>query len=83
MTFFKWLKEQTRRSDMVGDVARDAVADPHHKGNMLRWWMEHITTEHDACAGAIDALETAWREYQRYQYGPFARTGVPRIRGAK
>lgn len=28
MTFSEWLTKQKRRNDLVGDIARDAAADP-------------------------------------------------------
>ncbi|MFZ3266157.1 MAG: YozE family protein [Terriglobales bacterium] len=62
MTFWQWLKAQKRRTDPVGDLSREAIADEAHKGNTRSWWERHLA-QHNACDGAVDALDTAWEEF--------------------
>ncbi len=67
MTFWQWLKTQKHRSDPVGDLSRDAIADEHHKGNTRRWWVRHLTG-HGACGNATSAFSRAWQEYGGKQW---------------
>jgi hypothetical protein len=64
-TFWQWLKEQKRRDDLVGDLARDAAHDPACKRNTLSWWEDHLNRL-GACPGAKDALLDAWAGYLRF-----------------
>ena len=63
MTFWRWLQTQKDRSDPVGDLSRDAIADEHCKGTTRRWWERYMTEKHDACGDALSALDRAWYEY--------------------
>ncbi len=65
MTGFKaWLKTQTHRDDPVGDIARDAAADPlWPRGNAkLGTLIEHLESSGGSPA-AIEALRGAYDEW--------------------
>lgn len=65
MTGFKaWLKAQTQRNDPVGDIARDAAADPRWpRGNArLSTLIEHLEFN-GASPAAVEALRDAYGEW--------------------
>lgn len=68
LTFWQWLKDQNRRQDPVGDLSRDAIDDPHHKGSTPEWWLEHLMDSHYTCDSAFNALRQAWQEYDNLDY---------------
>lgn len=69
-TFRAWLKQQRKRNDAVGDLARDTVADLRcWHGKTARHLMLHMIAEHDAIPGAIKALGQAWAEYREATEG--------------
>jgi len=60
-TFRQWLKQQEKRDDPVGDLARDVKAD--RPGVSSVEGLRRVLEEHGAFQGAMDALETAAGEY--------------------
>lgn len=63
-TFKRWLARQAHRRDHVGDLAGDARHDSDFPtASSLDPYRDHLT-DLGACAGAHDALECAWLEYQ-------------------
>ena len=64
--FITWLEAQKPRKDPVGDLAGDFCESSccrHAQTPMgLR---RHMTAEHSACQGALDALERAQKEWQQ------------------
>jgi uncharacterized protein YozE (UPF0346 family) len=62
MTFAEWLAAQAGRNDVVGDFARDAVADRNAPtgGANHEEWRRYLKGAPDA----LCALDEAWREYQ-------------------
>jgi hypothetical protein len=69
-SFLAWLKAQTKRDDIVGDLARDAAKDPrtpHGRATKQQW--------RDYLGGAqhiVTALEEAWAEFLRSEPSPRA-----------
>ncbi len=79
MTGFKaWLKAQTHRDDPVGDIARDAAADPRWpRGNAkLGTLIEHLEA-HGASPAPIEALRDAYGKW----CGPSVTGWLKRERG--
>lgn len=67
MDFVTWLRTQTNRDDMVGDIAEDVYGDqcmprPATYQDALR----HINTSHTPTALAKDALSAARVIYEHY-----------------
>lgn len=67
-TFWQWLKLQTDRHDLVGDVARDAVQDDTfpRRAKTYDRVKTYLTSLH-ACEGALLGLAKAFHEWQRFQ----------------
>ena len=66
ITFISWLRQQVKRNDRVGDLARDAKLDskkPHAK--TVGAWTRYLE-ERNAAPGAITAAKQAWQEYGQY-----------------
>lgn len=64
MEFKSWLKRQANRNDMVGDLARDARDDSGFlQDGSLEEYRTYLETK-DACDGAKEALNEAYKEYQ-------------------
>lgn len=65
MTFNQWLKNQIKRDDPIGDVARDAAMDERRKpynGDRKTW--HNFLSLAGACREAHQALDEAWDEYE-------------------
>ncbi len=59
--FSTWLRARRTESSAVGDLARDVACDPEWPApRTLDQAREHLTRKR-ACAGALRALEEAWR----------------------
>jgi hypothetical protein len=65
ISFVDWLAGQTRRRDAIGDLARDTRRDVTWPpgGKVSRAKLRAHLEGHDAIAGALDALDTAWDEW--------------------
>ena len=63
--FVDWLASQTRRRDAIGDLARDTRRDPTWPppGKVNRSKLRARLDAHDAIPGALDALDSAWDEW--------------------
>jgi len=63
-TFYQWLRQQDKRDDRVGDLARDAQRDSAWpKGAISAEPIERHLNGVNACAGALRSLEQAWGEF--------------------
>jgi len=64
LSFSRWLRCQQTRNDPVGDLAADVCYDPTWpRGRKLETFLKHLEQK-DACFGATDALQRAWREFE-------------------
>lgn len=64
--FISWLKEQADRHDPVGHLAYDLKDDTKaRRFKTYTRFKEYLENETSACDGAKDALERAWKEYNR------------------
>ena len=72
--FTTWLKAQRGRDDAVGDLARDAAADPHwpKAAKSLPRLLDYLAGR-GACPGAVEACRRAWAEFRAE--GPRSPTG--------
>ena len=63
-TFWAWLRQQAKRDDRVGDVARDAQRDKETPRRSSRHedWETHLRGMY-ASEAAIDSLQQAFKEY--------------------
>jgi hypothetical protein len=67
LTFTRFLRRQRRREDPVGDLARDWIADVGRgkpRGAYKLPALLRYLEDRNACQGALDAAEHAWREWQ-------------------
>ena len=63
-TFRNFLSTKRYEKSTIGDLARDVKHDPFYpKEDDFDIWYRHLT-KNDACNGAIEALEKAWKEYE-------------------
>lgn len=63
--FVIWCKEQVKRNDAVGDIARDIVADEEFPATgLIAVMVGHIKKYPNHSDKAIDALKKAWAEYR-------------------
>jgi uncharacterized protein YozE (UPF0346 family) len=67
MDFITWLKNQYKRNDLVGDLARDTRADSDMPAEcktykQFKEYLEDICV----CDGAFEALKRAHEEYNKY-----------------
>lgn len=65
-TFRSWLKQQVKRDDRVGDVARDALADARircWRGRTPRSLRRHMQWDHAAIPAAVESLDQAAQEF--------------------
>lgn len=61
-SFLAWLKAQTKRDDVVGDLARDAAKDPctpHGRATKGQWRDYLGSAQH-----IVRALDEAWAEFR-------------------
>jgi len=64
VTFLRWLKQQSDRSDVVGDLARDVLADKCLKYvRTAEGLRAHIRSHSCEISGALRALDKAVREF--------------------
>ena len=62
--FTTWLRDQARRDDMIGDLARDMIGDagwPRPTTERATIWYLH---GRGACGGALEAVQRAWCEWR-------------------
>ena len=73
-SFAAWLRNQRRRDDPVGDLARDAAADRHwpKAAKSLPRLLDYLAGR-GACPGAVEACRRAWAEFRAE--GPRSPTG--------
>jgi uncharacterized protein YozE (UPF0346 family) len=65
-SFYRWLSGQKHRTDPVGDLARDAVADAQFpRCKTRRCEFEDYFWSVGASKSAIVALRRAWTEYRK------------------
>jgi uncharacterized protein YozE (UPF0346 family) len=64
-SFAAWLRNQRRRDDPVGDLARDAAADRHwpKAAKSLPRLLDYLAGR-GACPGAVEACRRAWAEFR-------------------
>jgi hypothetical protein len=62
INFITWLRQQSKRNDSVGDVARDTVADKECNCKTYESFKRYFETVH-ACNGAMRSLDRAYKEY--------------------
>jgi len=64
-SFVAWLRNQRRRDDPVGDLARDAAADRHwpKAAKSLPRLLDYLAGR-GACPGAVEACRRAWAEFR-------------------
>lgn len=67
--FSRWLLKQKDRNDPVGDLAVDADYDNDwpHKAESFWKFLDYLRGC-NACQGAIDALERAWKEFYEFLF---------------
>lgn len=64
-SFRKWLLEQARRNDLIGDLTTDVKNDSDRPAfATYEEWHAHLTRR-GACKEAKAALRLAWNEFQR------------------
>jgi hypothetical protein len=65
MTFVEWLANQTRRRDVIGDLARDTRRDGDWPppGKVSRSKLRAHLEARGAITEALDALDAAWDEW--------------------
>ena len=75
-SFAAWLRNQRRRDDPVGDLARDAAADRHwpKAAKSLPRLLDYLAGRR-ACPGAVEACRRAWAEFRAER--PRSPTGRP------
>ncbi|WP_329057257.1 sterile alpha motif-like domain-containing protein [Streptomyces sp. NBC_01453] len=67
MSFTAWLKTHANQSSAIGDLARDVSADPEWPSRSGRQGQLDYLEGRSAVAGAIQALERAWTQYEAYR----------------
>lgn len=60
----RWLAQQRRRHDPVGDLARDVAADDSWPTDSRRRDLHTYLARMNACDGAHRALDRAWFEWR-------------------
>lgn len=69
LSFYRWLKHQQNRDDIVGDLAKDLYRDkvfsalPIKSINAVRLYIREKTTH----TAIHNALEQAWTEFKEYR----------------
>lgn len=69
MTFFEWMKEQIKRDDIVGDLARDMVDDARFNSldiQTVEEWKKRIWRE-TTWENVRKAFQLAQNEYKAQQ----------------
>ncbi|WP_091923980.1 YozE family protein [Burkholderia cepacia] len=63
-SFLTWIKQQAKRDDPVGDLARDVRRDANApKGRVSKTgWLGYLRAS-SASSGAIEAFREAWEEF--------------------
>lgn len=63
MKFSEWLKRFIGQQSAIGDLARDVLRDRTAPAlNSRQEWRLHLDSR-NACDGALDAFELAWKRY--------------------
>ena len=65
MTFFEWLKDQVKRDDLVGDIARDIIDDARINSldyQTVKEWKQRVEFQTSSEA-VLKAFKLAQREY--------------------
>ena len=64
-SFAAWLRNQRRRDDPVGDLARNAAADRHwpKAARSLPRLLDYLAGR-GACPGAVEACRRAWAKFR-------------------
>ena len=63
MKFSEWLKQFIGQQSAIGDLARDVLRDRTAPAlNSRQEWRLHLDSR-NACDGALDAFELAWKRY--------------------
>ena len=63
MKFSEWLKQFSGQQNAIGDLARDVLRDRTAPTLSSRQdWRLHLDSR-NACDGALDAFELAWKRY--------------------
>ena len=63
MKFSEWLKQFSGQQNSIGDFARDVLRDRTAPAlNSRQEWRLHLDSR-NACDGALDAFELAWKRY--------------------
>ena len=63
MKFSEWLKQFSGQQNAIGDLARDVLRDRTAPAlNGRQEWRLHLDSR-NACDGALDAFERAWKRY--------------------
>ena len=63
MKFSEWLKQFSGQQNAIGDLARDVLRDRTAPAlNSRQDWRLHLN-DRNACDGALDAFELAWKRY--------------------
>ena len=63
MKFSEWLKQFIGQQSAIGDLARDVLRDRTAPALSSRQeWRLHLDSR-NACDGALDAFELAWKRY--------------------
>ena len=71
-TFKRWLATQIDRDDPIGDLAKDAKADPAWRSAKISQYSdaESFLRNKRACFEAMETLEFAYREWELYRRNP-------------
>lgn len=68
-SFTAWLKTHTAQRNAIGDLARDASADPDWPSRKGRQGQLEYLEERGAIPAAIETLDRAWVQYEAYLAG--------------
>lgn len=65
ISFTRWIRQQTRRDDAIGDLARDIGQDRCWPGRARsrQAYLEHLVYHHEASRVALVAFEKAYEEW--------------------
>jgi hypothetical protein len=65
-SFREWLTRKQQSKGVLGDFARDALADPTYVGDTREAWLSRLQ---GAPEEVLAAFEKAWKQYQVNQKG--------------